>query len=338
EARRTFEQDNALRERWRDFAARHELIFVPGEYHTLGPSRLAYVTGFFQGRRTKLDTYYEHREIFGRGEVKTLYLRLVMTVFDPLQSPESQPADSIEPVSTEMIGELLGRTDLSPLIGRTYLQNEAQELYYEQPQIETNPDRLQAIFETVAALAGCYAQIIDLGGPAVDPLHQMMQVGSAGLQTTITQLMRGVALKTTSELGQHVDQLLCPHCLTRFITHTCRLSAMSSINYVGCRLCRQSLAHWSGQVIAILDQRHLELHRFKDGAIHINWLTHRTLFDFDAVEIIRASDEVVERFAVQVGNDTDPFRRSRYQGMACKIRRSARLSANSIRILRQTFG
>ncbi|MCB9102052.1 MAG: hypothetical protein H6632_21130 [Anaerolineales bacterium] len=339
EARRTFEQDNALRERWRDFAARHELIFVPGEYHTLGPSRLAYVTGFFQGRRTKLDTYYEHREIFGRGEVKTLYLRLVMAVFDPLQPPpESQPADSIEPVSTELIDELLGRTDLSPLLGRTYLQADAQELYYEQPQMETDPARLQAVFDTVAALAGCYAQIIDLGGPAIDTLHQMMPIGSAGLQTTITQLMRGIALKTTLELGQQVEQLLCPHCLTRFTTHTCWLSAMNSIHYVGCRLCRQSRAHWSGPVIAVLNQRHLAPYLFKDGAIHINWLTYRTLFDFDAVEIISASDEAVERFAVQVGNDTDLFRRSRYKGMDCKIRRSAGLSANSIRILRQTFG
>ena len=339
EARRTFEQDNALRERWRSFAARHGLTFVPGVYHPIGPSRLAYVTGVYQGRRIKLDTFYEHREIFGRGEVKTLYLRLVMTVFDPLQPPpEFQSVESVEPVTTEMIGELLGRTDLTSLLGRTYLQADAQELYYEQPQIETDSARLQAIFDTVFALAGCYAQIIDLGGPAIDPLHQMMEVGSAGLQTTITQLMRGIALKTTSHLGQQFDRLFCPHCLARFVTHTCRLSAMSSIQYVGCRLCRQSRTHWSGQVIAVLDQRNSEPHRFKDGAIHINWLTHRTLFDFDAVEIIRASDEAVERFAVQVGNDTDPFRRSRYQGMTCKIRQSAGLSANSIRILRQTFG
>lgn len=339
EARRTFEQDNARRERWRSFAARYGLTFEPGEYHTLGPSRLAYVTGVYQGRQVKLDTYYEHREIFGRGEVKTLYLRLVITVFDPRQlPPEPQPVESIEPVSTELIGELLGRTDLTSLLGRSYLQADAQELYYEQPQMETDPARLQAIFDTVAALAGGYAQIVDFGGPAIDSLHQMMQVDNAGLQATITQLMQGIALKTTAHLGQQVDQLLCPHCLARFTTHTRRLSAMSSIQYVGCRLCRQSRTHWSGQVIAILDERDPEPHRFKEGAIDINWLTHRTLFDFDAVEIIRASDEAVERFAVQVGNDTDPFRRSRYQGMVCKIRRSAGLSANSIRILRQTFG
>jgi hypothetical protein len=62
------------------------------------------------------------------------------------------------------------------------------------------------------------------------------------------------------------------------------------------------------------------------------------LFDFDQVEIIQASDEEVERFAVQVGNDTDLVREPRYREMICKIGPECRLSENTIRILEKMFG
>jgi hypothetical protein len=62
------------------------------------------------------------------------------------------------------------------------------------------------------------------------------------------------------------------------------------------------------------------------------------LFDFDRVEIIQATDEEVERFAMQVGNDTDPVRQPRYAQMHCLIAPDCRLSENSLRILRNFFG
>jgi hypothetical protein len=46
----------------------------------------------------------------------------------------------------------------------------------------------------------------------------------------------------------------------------------------------------------------------------------------------------VERFAVQVGNDTDPVRQEFYRFMRCVISPDCRLSDNTIRILRRTFG
>jgi hypothetical protein len=70
----------------------------------------------------------------------------------------------------------------------------------------------------------------------------------------------------------------------------------------------------------------------------VNWLTHRKLFDFDEVEIAQTTDEDVERFAVQVGNDTDPKRKPRYQKMRCVVSSECQLSENTMRILERMFG
>jgi hypothetical protein len=54
--------------------------------------------------------------------------------------------------------------------------------------------------------------------------------------------------------------------------------------------------------------------------------------------IIHASDEEVERFAVQVGNDTDPVRQARYPKTVCTLNPDNDLSENTRRILVRTFG
>jgi hypothetical protein len=75
----------------------------------------------------------------------------------------------------------------------------------------------------------------------------------------------------------------------------------------------------------------------KDGVVVVNWLVRRELFDFSGVYINQASDEEVERFAVQIGNDTDEWRRRTYAQMRCLVATEAHLSENTLRILRRTF-
>jgi hypothetical protein len=75
----------------------------------------------------------------------------------------------------------------------------------------------------------------------------------------------------------------------------------------------------------------------ENQTLRVNWLLRRSLFDFDRVEIIQASDEDVERFVVQVGNDTDPLRKPRYQEMTCRLGVDCHLSENTLRILEHTF-
>ena len=72
--------------------------------------------------------------------------------------------------------------------------------------------------------------------------------------------------------------------------------------------------------------------------VRVNWFAHGDLFDFDQVEIISATDEEVERFAVKVGNDTDPFRQPHYKNMPCRIAENCNLSKNSIKVLQKMFG
>jgi hypothetical protein len=62
------------------------------------------------------------------------------------------------------------------------------------------------------------------------------------------------------------------------------------------------------------------------------------LFDCDWVEINQATDEDIERFAVQLGNDTDPLRRPRYREMRCLVGPECHLSENTLRILKNMFG
>jgi hypothetical protein len=76
----------------------------------------------------------------------------------------------------------------------------------------------------------------------------------------------------------------------------------------------------------------------QDELLRVNWFRRDSLFDFDRVELVQANDEEVERFAVRVGNDTDPVRSPRYGQMACLIGPDCRPSENTWRILQSQFG
>lgn len=75
----------------------------------------------------------------------------------------------------------------------------------------------------------------------------------------------------------------------------------------------------------------------QNGTWRVNWLARQSLFDFDEVEIIRATDEDVERLVCLVINDTDEFRRPRYKDMTCSVGADCDLCKNSLRILESTF-
>jgi hypothetical protein len=104
-------------------------------------------------------------------------------------------------------------------------------------------------------------------------------------------------------------------------------------------LAQQQLRQHIRHIVAVLDAGWAgETERPHRDLLRINWLQRQTLFDFDQVEIVRASDEDVERFAAQVGNDTDSWRQARYRQMHCLIRPGCQLSENTVRILRALFG
>ncbi|MCS7254561.1 MAG: hypothetical protein RMK18_11645 [Armatimonadota bacterium] len=70
-------------------------------------------------------------------------------------------------------------------------------------------------------------------------------------------------------------------------------------------------------MIAVLDSEIPWEKDFANGILRVNWLRRGSLFDFESVEIVRATDHDVERFCIQVRNEEDIYRRGRYRNMAC---------------------
>jgi hypothetical protein len=177
------------------------------------------------------------------------------------------------------------------------------------------------------------------GGEAAAPLVAIRQ-SDGDLQTLAVWLLKSIAEETTSRLKKRASSLLCSHHLVHPHSHKVRLSWRSVISYYGCRACGQSreFLEWSGKVTAMLDAGMAHEQVEDGGVLRVNWSVRQSLFDFDEVEILRATDEDVERFAVQVGNDTDKVRQRRYKKMHCVIAPGCQLSENTLRILRSRFG
>jgi RNase P subunit RPR2 len=160
-----------------------------------------------------------------------------------------------------------------------------------------------------------------IGGKSMPVLQRALTDNESSLTETIVWVMRRIANEADSKLAKQADELLCPECFVRYHHHEIYISLLTSITYYGCRNCGQN-HRWitqPGKVVAILDVDCNNVHRKQEDVLWINWLKHRSLFDFDSVRIIKAGDEEVERFAVQIGNDTDEWRKSRYSHLSCVV-------------------
>lgn len=178
-----------------------------------------------------------------------------------------------------------------------------------------------------------------MGGEAVPALQRIATNPAHLLQEIAGCLLRDISHVTARQLGPKAAQFLCPYCFTRYGPHVVPLLQSHSITYYGCRNCGQSRAFSDNPiVVATLDEQALQKTTCQGKVLRVNWSVRRQLFDFDTVEIIRASDEEVERFAMQVGNDTDTRRQARYKKMRCAISPQCPLSENTQHILRKTFG
>jgi hypothetical protein len=176
------------------------------------------------------------------------------------------------------------------------------------------------------------------GCEAVPSLLAVAEIGSPKLGSVVDWLLHCISEDTTRRLA--AKDLLCVDCIVHSHRFELALPLSGPIAYYGCPRCRQSrdFRTWPGGVVAVLDRTPGEEKVEADGQVRVNWLVRRDLFDFDWVEIIRATDEEVERFVVQVGNDPNELRRSRYEDMRCIIDPACPLSENTIRILQHTFG
>ncbi|MEM7346188.1 MAG: hypothetical protein AAF485_18260 [Chloroflexota bacterium] len=175
-----------------------------------------------------------------------------------------------------------------------------------------------------------------LAGEAVPRLQEIVTDLSSLLRWPALRLLHDIANETKVKFGEVPTRFICLRCLTRFGPHTVKVLS-ETITFYGCRLCQQSRDYWEGEIVAVLDGE-ADGKTIETDVLKVNWLIRRELFDFDRVEIRHATDEAVERFAVQIGNDTDPVRRPLYQQMVCEIKAPGQLSDNTVRILERTFG
>jgi hypothetical protein len=182
--------------------------------------------------------------------------------------------------------------------------------------------------------------LVSLGGAAVESLQALAESRNIPLNRLAVRLLKSIEMETTARWAEKAATLLCPHCLVRCQAHLISLSWQPDLTFYGCRACNQSQEFLEGinHVVAVLDAVWLEAQLRQQETLRVNWLIRRTLFDFDRVEIVQATDEDVERFAVQVGNDTDSGRKPRYSRIACTIEPECHLSENTLRVLRRIFG
>ena len=173
-----------------------------------------------------------------------------------------------------------------------------------------------------------------LGGEAVGPLVRISNV-SPSTQKAVSYLVEAIAAETKKSLKYQASHLFCPKCLVG-----CGPIRVLNFIYYGCRNCgkTEGLIPKPTEIIAALDTKMKEPILKQGDKIIVNWLKLKRLFDFDRVEILDASDEDVERFCIQVGNDTNPLRNSKYHRIPCSILSECSLSHNLRKSLAHLFG
>jgi hypothetical protein len=241
-------------------------------------------------------------------------------------------------VTLSEVAPVLARPGPRPALkGSLTVAAGGQEIYYEQPGVEGDETYLQFLFDAFSDLLETYPKIVKLGGEAVPPLQALLADEAHPFHSVAPQLLEELAAATRQHWADRADRLRCSRCLG-----SCQVFqlSLSSLTYYACPSCQQSqhFFPFTGPVIAVLDSMLAAERAERAGTLRINWLVRRTLFHFDAVEIVRANDEEVERFAVQIGNDTDPVRQPHYQTMSCRVAPSCDLNENTWRILERTFG
>jgi hypothetical protein len=292
------------------------------------------VTGIYQGREITLQ-----HTTRSEGRHKAVDLTLVNLSG---HKADDAPHLTIEipppPLDGKAMIKVLTPPDAPQVLqGKVLARGNGDEFRFEQRELILEDTRLEAIFRGLVYLAEAYDAIWERGAETIPALVEAAESLTGLDDSFIYGLAQDIAEDTRQTLSQQAGQLLCPRCMTRCAALEIG-GWLNKISYYGCRSCDQSLEFLEGQAVAVLDERMDGAPQVVDGVIYLNWLVRRSLFDFEAVEIRQASDEEVERFAVQVGNDTDPYRQPHYGEMICTVWPEANLSPNALRILESQFG
>jgi hypothetical protein len=308
---------------WRNFAAKKNFKFTAGFWGTD-----AKIEGDYEGYQLTLEAVRE-------AQTKEIRTRLTLRPYTPVLPVTPTTAQEERQLAAHL-RTLTSATIPSKKKGQLKFGPELQTVSYEEVGFEIDTEYLASLLKPLGSLLEIYLQVDALNGQTILELHRLAAQEKNQLAAGLLQY---IGQETTHRFQSRANRLLCPHCLTRFGKHQVHLSWFNPITYYGCRTCHQSrdIIEWPGQVIAVLDRSMSDEQTRQGQRLGVNWLNRRSLFDFDGVYINQASDEEVERFAVQVGNDTDALRREKYAHMVCLVSPQATFSENSLRILQRTF-
>lgn len=319
---------------WQTLAERNRLKFTPGKflenYRVAGHYRNCPVELFATRAFNQYDT------------VKTHLIIQLPANSSPSNLTGSRPLE-----------DLLDSLNHLKLKGRIHFSTETRKISYEQVGVETDLNYLQSLLESLGGFGGAYPHFIAAGAKMIAPLAPIARQHEYPLRPLLEpsarekdhpfrqvaiELIREITRATRQLAPQHA-QLVCPTCLHRYMDHLLEVKGMEPITFYGCAICQDSTSFIRAEtIVAVLDETMAMETVQVETTLRVNWLARRQLFDFDRVEIVKAGDEAIERFAVQVGNDTDPRRKRRYPGMEWIILPGNEVAESTMKILERTFG
>jgi len=311
-----------LFEAWQTLALNNRLQFKPGKI--LDDLELS---GNYHGSSVRLTAQHPNED----------YSQLPQTCL--LLTAGPHPTDetgSLSPTSETVYNLLTPTYQKRQLSGRFQGSASGKRLTYKQNGAIDDLALLQHLLDGSHRLLQAVPQILALGATAIPLLEPVAKDTNHPACAVAQQLIEEIA-QGTNHLRDRLSTMWCKDCLTHPTRYQLKYAWFRRVDYYACRICGQSNQFYHArQLVAMLDST--KPPQQQGQTLRFNWLVRRELFDFDAVEIGQASAEDVERFAVQVGNDTAPLRQPRYKQMLCTVTAGNHLSPDSIRILQRTFG
>lgn len=319
---------------WKQFAQEHKLKFNSGNFINSN----VMVSGLYRDYYVEFFTKTEHEDRDQRETYTFTNIRLSIRHRNINVHRESIPKINDDEITKQEVVDLLIPNGLVLSRGYYEITIDSDQIHYRYRKFEGDKEYLIGAIDMFCDLADNYPGVVGLGGIVVPALEELANQQGHTLSPIANFLLEAIASRSR-DLRISYPNLLCPSCFYRFQTQKVKLSRWKSPSYYACPQCHQNRDYFVGKkVVAVLNSQMEQEYLEVKNTLRVNWCHHRQVFDFDTVVIEKATDEDVERFAVQIGNHTDETRKSRYSKVPCTIAPDCELSENTMRILQHTFG
>lgn len=339
--RSSLQQEKRQRTTWKNFAKTYNLNFFPGNYF----NNIIRASGLYRGYSVNL---FISRYISKFSRSAKRFVRTHANLaFNQQKSLSSKSPLSIPPPIKWRKGEVETEEDLiEQLIPAGLVCSSKKDfkitvtghgIHYVHDGFEGSRQFLVDLTKMLCDIADNIPHVIALGGEVVSVLQAIVDNKTHPLFSVARYLLQEIALQS-QDLKATYPKLLCPHCLRQYKSQPIKLPRRLDITYYACPECYHNRDYFAGDVVIVLNnQREIGPLEVK-GTLRVNWLVYGKLFDFDSIFIEQATDEEVERLAVQIGNGTDPSRKAQYKEMRCIISTDCTILQSTIRLLAEVVG